>query len=203
MTDEDRLAACLARLWPHLDGEALALTGGVAIGVHLPSRRRLADVDFVAARMDAVRPSVTREYLVSHYHVPGPGVKKAIVQLVDPATRLRIDVFPDHAGAVARATKNVVAGGPRLVVGAADLLAHKRALLARAREGGTVDDKHWEDACALAALCGEPAPPAPASMARDVYSTDLGYVCDRCARSASPAFPLADKREIFAILGYV
>lgn len=184
------LRRCLERLRPHVDVDALALTGGVALGVHLPERARLADVDFVAREMSAVRPSVTRDFLVSHYHAPP---EKPIVQLVDRETRLRIDVFFDRAGCVARAA---VHDGWR-VVGAADLLAHKRTLLAR-----PVDEKHWRDVVALSALCGEPLPPPP-SLAPDVYGRDLDDVCPRCARSASPDFPLAAKSAIFALLGYV
>jgi hypothetical protein len=186
----EQLRVCLERLRAHVDADALALTGGVALGVHLPALARLADVDFVARRMDAVRPSVTRDFLVSHYHV---APDKPIVQLVDGETRLRIDIFPDRAGVLARA----IAHEGWRVVTAADLLAHKRTLLAR-----PVDPKHWRDLVALSALCGEPLPPEPA-LAPDVYCTDLAYVCARCERSRSPAFPIAPKRAIFDLLGYV
>ena len=194
MRDEERLRTCLERLRPHVDAGALALTGGVALGVHLPALARLADVDLVARRMDAVRPSVTRDFLVSHHHVPGPGVPRALVQLVDPETRLRVDVFPDLAGSVGRAAPRD--DGWRVVT-AADLLAHKRTLL-----GKPVDPKHWRDVVALSAHLGQPLPPAP-SLVADVYCTDLEHACDRCARSAAPDFPLAPKRAIFALLGYV
>jgi hypothetical protein len=186
----ERLRACLDRLAPHVERDALALTGGVAITLHLPERARLADVDFVARRMEAVRPSVTRDFLVSHYHA---APDKPMVQLVDRETHLRIDVFPDRAGSVARATVH----DDWRVVTASDLLAHKRTLL-----GKPVDPKHWHDMVALAALCGEPLPPAPA-LVPDVYCTDLAYVCARCERSRSPNFPLAPKRAIFDLLGYV
>jgi hypothetical protein len=167
--------------------------------VHLPAKRReVADVDFVARRMDAVAPSVARDFLVSHYHVVQPGVAKAIVQLVDPKTRLRVDLFPDLAGAVGRAQRALVGGALLLVITAADLLAHKLALLSK-----RVDEKHWRDAVALAALLGAPSPAQPAELAPDVYSQDLALVCDRCERSRAPEFPLADKRAIFDLLGYV
>jgi hypothetical protein len=195
----ERLDRCLMRLLPHLDGDEVALTGGIALGVHLPGKRRdVADVDFVARRMDAVAPSVARDFLVSHYHVVQPGVPKAIVQVVDPKTRLRVDLFPDLTGAVARAQRSLVDGALLLVVTAADLLAHKLALLHK-----RVDEKHWRDAVALAALLGAPPPPPPAELAPDVYSQDLALACDRCERSRSPDFPLADKRAIFDLLGYV
>jgi hypothetical protein len=95
---------------PHVDTMNVALTGGVAIVMLLEKgRERITDVDFVAGRMDAIRGSVTRDFLVSHYHVAQPGVPKAIVQLVDPDTRLRIDFFPDLAGAVKRAGRSAAA----------------------------------------------------------------------------------------------
>ena len=53
--------------------------------------------------MDGVAATVARDFLVSHHHVPQPGVKKAIVQLVDPVTRLRVDIFPDLGGMLPRA----------------------------------------------------------------------------------------------------
>ena len=184
------LRRCLERLAPHVDRDALALTGGVALGLHLPAFARLADIDFVARDMSAVRSSVTRDFLISHRHV---APDKPMVQLVDPETRLRIDVFPDRAGSVGRAAPH----DGWLVVAAADLLAHKRTLLAR-----PVDPKHWRDVAALSAHLGEPLPPAPV-LAPDVYCTDLAYVCVRCERGRSPDFPLAPKAAIFALLGYV
>jgi hypothetical protein len=193
------LATCLARLAPHLELDAVALTGGVALQSHLPSSRAaVADVDFVARRMDAVAATVSRDFLVSHYHVQQPGLKKAIVQLVDPMTKLRIDIFPDLAGMMSRATRAEVGGLSLLVVTAADLLAYKLQMLAK-----PVDDKHWHDALALAALLSVPPPPRPPHLVRDVYCTDLALVCDRCERSRSSDFPLAPKRAIFDVLGYV
>lgn len=199
MEDETRLRQCLGRLWPHVDADAVALTGGVALGLLRPGlRARLADVDLVVQRMDAVRPSVTRDFLVSHYHAPGPRGTRSFAQLVDPAARLRVDIFPDPAGSVPRAIRRDLAGASRLVVTAADLLAHKRALLTR-----PVDEKHWRDAVALAEMLGEPTPPVPPSLLPDVYSTDPMRVCERCALGRSPDFPLAEKPAILDVLGYV
>ena len=85
----ERLGCCLRRLLPHLDGEDAALTGSAAINVHLsarhlPQSRAADDVDFVARRRESVSASVTREFLVSHFHLPQPGYRKWLVQLVDP-----------------------------------------------------------------------------------------------------------------------
>ena len=194
------LASCLARLLPHLETEHVALTGGVAIGLHVPGRRRARpkDLDFVARRMDAVSPSVTRDFLVAHFHVPGPAVPKAIVQLVDPSTRLRIDVFPDLTGALAHARWRTVETTRLQVLEPEALLAHKLRLLA-----GPVDEKHWLDAVALAARLGEEPPARPARFVPDAYRQDLDGRCARCERSRDPRYPLAPRRVIFGLLGYV
>jgi hypothetical protein len=110
---------CLRRLMSHVDPERIALTGGVAIGIHLAvasgdRTRAIAaeDVDLVADDVDAVRPTVTGEFLVSHFHLPQSGYAKFLVQLVDPATRLRLDFFPDAGRVLSRAS--IVAGRARV-----------------------------------------------------------------------------------------
>ena len=80
----DVLRDCFRRLIPHLDTARIALTGGVAIGLHTSDTqrdrmRRLAagDVDFVADNADAVRQTVTTDFLVSHYHLRARGAGAA------------------------------------------------------------------------------------------------------------------------------
>ena len=58
-------------------------------------------MDFVASSVETVAPSVASTLLVSHFHLPHPGYPKFMVQVVDPETRLRIDVFPDLAVSIA------------------------------------------------------------------------------------------------------
>jgi hypothetical protein len=66
-----------------------------------------------------------------------------------------------------------------------------------------VDPKHWRDAKTLADLCGRAQPPRPRHAARTPLCIDIRQVCTRCELSRSPNFPLAPKRDIFAVLGYV
>ncbi len=204
-SETQRLGSCLSRLMPHCDQDAVALTGGVALELHLaaafrPSRRHhIADVDFVARELDAIAPTVANDFLVSHYHVAQPGVPKGMLQLVDGVTRLRLDIFPDLAGKVPSARRMRVAGAGVLVLSPQSLLDHKLQTLSKS----PVDEKHWLDTVALAALCGAALPPRPAQFAPDAYATDLALVCDRCLRSTSPLFPLAPKGHIFELLGYV
>lgn len=83
--------------------------------------------------------------------------------MVDPATRLRLDFFPDALRALSRTTVVDVAGVPLRVVTAQDILDHKLALLSGASVESPIDRKQYEDR----------------------------------------GFPLASKRAILDILGYV
>lgn len=203
--DMHRLRSCLSRFLPHVERGNVALTGGVAIELHLAEagqrcrRERIADLDFVSSTMGAVAPSVSRDFLVSHYHVARQGVPKGLIQLVDPVTRLRLDVFVEPGATLPGAKQMTVAGEILLVLEPRGILDHKLRTLSRE----PVDEKHWLDALSLAALCGAPRPFTPAHHVSDVYSTDLNAACDRCDRSRSSMFPLAPKADIWKLLGYV
>jgi hypothetical protein len=197
---------------PHVDRQRVALTGGVAVGLHAAacgSRRSRSDgpehdVDLVALQVDAVRPTVTRDFLVSHYHLPQPEYPKFLLQLVDPSSGVRVDVFPDTLALLPRAQPHDAAGISLLVLDPRGILDHKLAILARASPERPVDEKHYRDAVLLGSLCDRLVPPVPSShLQRAAYSQDIGARCDRCEVSRSGRFPLAPKERIFSILGYV
>lgn len=54
---------CLARLRPHVSGDAAAITGSVASGLRAPG-----DLDLVIADRSAIAPSVCADFLVNHCH---------------------------------------------------------------------------------------------------------------------------------------
>ena len=199
--NSDALHDCFCRLLPHVDAAQVALTGSIAIGLHMDGSRcggvrsiSANDVDFVVRDPDAVRPSVTTEFLVSHYHMPHAGYEKFLIQLVDPATHSRLDFFPDASRALSRAHVADVAGHPLRVLEAQDLLAHKLALLSGASAARPVDEKHYLHAQQLAVLCGRDAPALPAShLASTQYSQDVDARCLRCEVSKCESFRLAPK----------
>jgi hypothetical protein len=187
----------------------IGLTGGVAVELHLaqaglpPLRERIEDLDFVARRVEGTVSGIATEFLVSHYHRAGPGVSKALLQLVDPRTRLRIDIFPDLDGTLDGARPANVAGVELGVLSASSILEHKLRTIAKSTAASPADPKHWRDAVALAALLGRTVPPPAVPFAQTVFRTDPEIGCPRCDRSRDEAFPLAPKREILALLGYV
>ena len=205
------LQGCLRRLIEHLDVSRVAVTGGVAIELHIDAARsgrtrscEAEDIDFVAESPEAVLPSVTTGFLVSHFHLPQPGYSKFMVQLVDPVTRIRLDFFPDALRALPRAAVTPVAGVPLLVLRADDILDHKLGLLSRASTANPVEAKHYSDARELGILCGRPLPPIANSPAVPrTYSRDVGETCVRCDASQSRGFPLASKQAILDVLGYI
>jgi hypothetical protein len=198
-----RVGRCLARLAPLLIVDDVALTGSLALTIHAPGQPRpIRDIDLVACSLAAVKETAARELLVSHHHIAQPGVRRTFLQLVDPETRLRIDVFVD-AAVVGRASPHPIANRTWRVASAADLLAHKRQLLAAATSARPVDEKHWCDAILLADACAAVPPPRPQHLGRDVYTAEIARVCDPCERSQDPRFRLAPKRAIFDALGYI
>lgn len=188
--DLDRLSTTLARFLPYTNRSAIALTGGVAIEIHCSDagvssgRTRVADLDFVAVSVKTIAPSVAGSLLVAHFfHLPQPGYPKFLVQVVDPETRLRIDVFPDLAGAIARAAERTVAGHPVRVLDPHSMLDHKVRALSRASAAPNRRD----------AVRNLHHPSGPSGTPRRlVHSSDLRLVS--CSRAGGRADPARDGR---------
>jgi hypothetical protein len=205
----ERLSICLHKLIPHVRQNDVAITGGVAIQLSLAEagrvggRTMIADLDLVASSLDAVAPSVSQTFLVSHYHVAQPGVPKFMVQLVDPVSRIRVDVFPDLVDSLTRARMVRIGAQNMKVLAIEDIFEHKAQTISKASTLDPVDPKHAEDAYALGNLIGRRIPHVePECLAKDAYGIDAGVLCDRCQLSLNPHFPLARREEIFRLLGW-
>jgi hypothetical protein len=177
----ERLSACLARLLP---------------------REAIADLDMVAGSLGAVSANVVEDFLVSHYHVVQPGVPKFMVQLVDPVTRIRVDIFPDLVGSLTRSSRVKIGKHLPRMLALEDVFEHKLLTISKASPTNPIDPKHADDAYALGKLLQRSIPAvAHGSLIKDVYGTDdLG--CGRCELSSSASFPLAPTNEIFRLLGW-
>jgi len=166
--------------------------------------RSIDDVDIVVRSLESVGREIARDFLVSHYHVPQPGYPKFLVQLVDPRTRLRIDIFPDLVGSIASAQERSVAGVPLRVLTADSILDHKLLTLSKGSSLKLVDSKHYRDARRLATICERSVPDvANEFLTETSYSAEIGPPCERCLASADTNFPLAPKQQIIELLGYV
>jgi len=208
-TEMDRLSGCLRRLIPHIDLDSVALTGGVAMQMSMAllgrrgPRSDIADLDFVAASIEVIAPSVVEQFLVSHYHAVQPGVPKFMIQLVDPVSRIRIDVFPDLVWSLMDARAIAIGAHTILVLSLERIFEHKVQTLSGASPSASIDPKHVRDARVLGDVLGR-QPPAVASeaLAIDVYRIEADWSCGRCELSHHPSWPLAPKDRIFELLGW-
>ena len=208
-TDRARFSGFLGRLIAHVQLERVAITGGIAIqlgmagGGRLGPRDGIADLDLVAASVDAIRAKVTERFLVSHYHVVRPGVSKFMVQLVEPVSRIRIDVFPDLVGSLADARWTMVGEHLFRVLPLERIFEHKLLMISRSSRSAPIDPKHLRDALVLGDVLGRAVPlVATEALAPDIYGTEADSFCERCRLSSHPSWPLAPKTEIFELLGW-
>jgi hypothetical protein len=212
-------------------GLRCALTGGLAIDAQLrahgrPSEPRpIGDIDLVVEDFASIPASVAGSFLPHHVH-PDAVDGKLLLQLVDEARAVRIDVFRAFESSLARA-RRLNETGLIPVLSVEDLVARTTALVfGRLRRGETIDVKHAKNFGRLRGL-GEPDALAaawndhrqqireafddashetaqlieshPELLVIEKYSTDAPP-CPRC-RHHGPLRP-APLRRIVDILGY-
>lgn len=228
---DDRDTERLRRTLDALAGAGLrgfAVTGGAAAvlhGVRDGAAPRLNDLDLVVAQQAPFPEALGREFLVNHFH-PAAAAGKLRIQLVDPRTALRIDMFGAIGGTIGRAARCGEFAWP--LVACEDLAC--RALLSTLPilDGRSVEAKPWRDLDRLVAHVDRAAvehawrehrrDDVPAGftdaaaavlaagrsergrLVDPVYSTDPSQGCGRCTED--PRFPLAPRATILAILGY-
>jgi hypothetical protein len=230
--DSDRALRTFHKL-AHHEIRDWAITGGLAIELHSlrlrcqPSVRALNDLDFVVSAFDCIPATLGDDFLFRHIHpLDPPG--KTILQLIDPDSALRIDVFSAHGAIMRRATRIALGFGAFQVISLEDLVARAARLTLDIVEGVSVQSKHAIDFLRLAALADaeeveaawqdhrKPTHPATfkdaSSLLHDLipgrqecliapdYSKDIGEVCPRCMPTA--AFHLADPNVVLSLLGY-
>jgi hypothetical protein len=194
---------------PHLRLSGVAVTGGFGIDLglaaigHSGTRDRITDLDLVVAELDAVAESVVGPFLVSHYHRVRPGVPKFMVQLVEPVSRIRVDVFPDLVGAIGEAWTASIGTHSLPVLPLTRILDHKIQTLSCASASTPIDPKHVHDAQMLGAVLHRRIPTvAREALVPDVYGLDEHLGCQRCELSRDVNWPLAHKDEICELLGW-
>lgn len=155
--DAARVAATLERL----RGNGLAdfaLTGGVAMAARLAGEadrpRPLADLDVVVAEPASLPGALADGFLVGHVH-PAARPGRMVLQLVDPATALRVDLFGGTGGLMGRSGPGPAAYGGARIASRSDLVARLTRLLLDLALGEAVAAKHARDFAAL--LSADPA----------------------------------------------
>lgn len=136
-TTRDEASRC-ARALTKLAGQSngpLLVTGRLAVGWHLSGRginigtRPFNDIDVVIKDESHLRASLTRHFLVAHYH-PSHGRGRMLLQLADEETRARIDLFRPASDSLAERSLTAGLGeGSCRVVAPEDLAARLLCIL--------------------------------------------------------------------------
>jgi hypothetical protein len=162
LTDDDAFRATVVvnELLAH--GFRGSLTGGLAIEAHLcargqhPRRRPLNDVDFVVGSFASIPESVADRFLLHHVHPLAPE-GKTLMQLIDPARAVRVDVFRAFGATLSRSGPLGGVTGSLDVVALEDLMARTTAhVYGRLRFGRAIDAKHVRTFLELSGLDSEP-----------------------------------------------
>jgi len=181
-------------------------------------------VDLVIPEAEAVPASISAAFLIRHFH-PGADVGKLAIQLIDPETQLRIDVFTAVGATWNRAYRPGV-GSARLVA-PEDLACRALLSVLPATLGDPALEKHWSSLQSLLRLnlsdvvlaawsdhrrashqefwdrvraVHRALEARPCLLTTENYSIDAQVLCSKCFRSAD--FPLARAEEVIAILGH-
>jgi hypothetical protein len=208
-TEMNRLSGCLDRLLPCVHLGRVAIAGSVGMQLSMVAQGRtgprteIADLDLVAASTGDITPRTVERFLVSHYHVVGPGVPKFMIQLVDPISSIRVDIFPDLVGSLADAQTISIGGHSVQILSLERIFEHKIQTLSRASRSAPIDPKHVRDARLLGSVLDRMTPTVPAeALAPDVYGVDDDGSCERCELSRHPDWPLGPKDRILDLLGW-
>jgi hypothetical protein len=232
LEDADRAFRTFRRLASH-DIWGWALTRGLAIEIHRLLQgcsavpRSLHDIDFIADSFDCMPESLADDFLFRHIHpLDPPG--KTLLQFIDPASALRVDVFRAYGDMMSRTFNLELPTGTVRLISLEDLVARTARLTLDLAGDVPTPFKHATDFLRLAELV-DPAevesawgdhrkPGQPASFeetnrllqhlipARQVllitpdYSKDAEKICSRCM--TTDAFRLADPNRILSLLGY-
>lgn len=146
--DADRLAVTLGRL-RGAGLEAFSIAGGVAFASRLGMARPLRDLDLVVEDASRIPEGLGAAFLVSHLHLDARR-GRMLLQLVDPAIALRVDVFGAGPGVLARSGPVPFRAAAIPMVGLADMAGRLAAVLLGLAAGEPVPAKHAADFLALA-----------------------------------------------------
>lgn len=232
--DAARCYGTLVKLARHLAGPVV-LTGSTAADWHLlknPARRkkyRLNDIDIVVEGLPGLLPSLSRDFLIVHFH-PDRERGKILTQLVDVEHGSRVDVFTPPTESVTERLTDFAAGDVTgKLLSAEDLLAKMLSVIYPAAMGQPIEGKYVEHFHALLMVADlgkvrelwleyrkatqlrdfDEAAEAvrrnivasPDLLREEPYCQDLDYACQWCRESE--VFPLAPRSRIYEILGYV
>jgi hypothetical protein len=232
--DISRCSGSLAKLARHLEA-SLIITGSLAANWHLlKSGRRipkqhLNDIDIVTEGPASLRASLSRDFLIRHFH-PTRGGGRILLMLIDEEHATRIDIFTPTTGTLTwRLVDFAIDDIACRIVSAEDLSAKLLSVIYPVTRGGVVEPKYVEHFRLLSTVVDratmidvwreyrkadqlldyeEAAEAVRQSLIAHSdrlqasrYSQDMNEACPWCYESER--FPLTPLSRIHAIMGYV
>lgn len=152
----------LEKFLHHVKPDKLVICGGLATRYHLKVRgisfpqRPFNDLDLLIENVDDIKPSVTLDFMLYHYHPPGidDPVEKTyfFYAFVDPVSRIKADVFPYRWSSSERFVESTFQGKPIKVVGIEDQLIQCLYDVSRISDKQKVDPKQLRDVHTLMSI---------------------------------------------------
>jgi hypothetical protein len=192
-----------------------------------PMIRPLHDIDFLARLFNEIPATLAMDFFFRHVHPDVPPAR-TLMQAVDPETAVRVDVFRAYGKEMDRAVVLEGTDGGMRIISLEDLVARTARLCLDLASDTPIPGKRARDflrllptieSAAIEAVWKEHRKPFHPESFREaasllsrliparaglqivpVYSRDFESKCLRC--EAISAFPLADGRRIFSLLGY-
>lgn len=231
-TDKIRISTHLEKLLPYLSSHQFALVGGIAIRYHLTQRgidypiRPFNDLDMIARNAFVVSPSVTKDFLVYHYH---PQIRDSFyIVLVDPQSKTKIDIF-NYDPAPEKLIPVPFKGQQVEIVSIEDQLVKTALDIRRISNEAKVDPKQFIDVELLMKIANlneaeeiwknkyfarfqgslsetikqaqHIARERPDWLREKPFRKPKPYVCQNC--HGTDDFPITPMEDIYNVLGYV
>ncbi len=155
-SDAQRATETFERLAQHLS--SFFITGGVASSYYFLqhgyplSIRQLSDLDIVITHPDDLSSSVTKDFLICHYHPVNRKGKFHIV-LMDKKTGVRIDVFPLRSKANERTQAVQIDGHEYQLLSAEDVTCRLLGTCHMVMDNKPIDPKYLITMISLYGLC--------------------------------------------------
>jgi hypothetical protein len=232
--DISKCHGSLAKLARHLE-EPVMITGSLATNWHLLKtgrrikKQRLNDIDVVVEDLASLRSSLSRDFLIRHFHPTRSG-GRILIMLIDEEHATRIDVFtPTTRTLIRRLTDFAIDDIACRVVAAEDLSAKLLSVIYPITKGEPVEPKYVERFRLLSTIVDlatmkdvwreyrkedqrmdfaeaieavqRSITAHPSLLQAGRYSQDINEACLWCCQSEK--YPLATLSKIYAIMGYV
>lgn len=230
--DNKKALGIITKLLPHLAQDGVVIVGGLARRHHLLRHglavpaRPFNDLDVMIRDSGEMNPSITNDFIIAHYHPPGE--RGFYAGLIDPQTKIKVDVFDYRHTPVDPETVEVADIHLR-VRGIEDQLTHHVYEILKFLSGKSVSPKQFDAISQLMQIADlekarqiwerKYADKFPFSLEDAIQQVEIererhpervfehpgrkfeAYSCPECVQVLN--YPIAPMEEVIKVLGYV